>query len=100
MIVLLFLLRGFNDYSHGASHPYIPIIALDPHIFDGSRINAATRMRTYTCSAYLQLHACANLCAACHHVLSVVKMSSCLVASRIQCCVAGFAVTAKLMLIL
>ena len=27
-------------------HPYSMIFALVPHIFDGSRINAATRMRT------------------------------------------------------
>ena len=50
MIVLVFLivlLRGypcFHDFLHGASlHPYSLIF---PHIFQGSRINAATRMRT------------------------------------------------------
>ena len=42
LVSLIVLLRGlpcFHDFSHGASHPYIPIsfiFALVPHIFDGS----------------------------------------------------------------
>ena len=50
LVSLRVLLRGFpcfHDFSHGASlHPYSFIFALVPHIFHGSRINAATRMRT------------------------------------------------------
>ena len=50
LVSLIVLLRGFpcfHDFSHGASlHPYSFIFALVPHIFHGSRINAATRMRT------------------------------------------------------
>ena len=49
-ISLIVLLRGFpcvHDFSHGASlHPYSLIFTLVPHIFHGSRINAATHMRT------------------------------------------------------
>ena len=55
MIVLVSLIRGypcFHDFLHGASlHPYSFIFPLVPHIFQGSRINAATRMRTYMRSA-------------------------------------------------
>ena len=50
LVSLIVLLRGypcFHDFSHGASlHPYSFIFPLVPHIFQGSRINAATRMRT------------------------------------------------------
>ena len=45
LVSLIVLLRGFpcfHDFSHGASlHPYSFIFALVPHIFRGSRINAA-----------------------------------------------------------
>ena len=36
LVSLIVLLRGlpcFHDFSHGASHPYIPVFAL---VFDGS----------------------------------------------------------------
>ena len=58
LVSLIVLLRGipcFHDFSHGASlHPYSFIFTLVPHIFRGSRINAAiyayyrsyARMRT------------------------------------------------------
>ena len=43
----------FHDFLHGASlNPYSFIFALVPHIFHGSRINAATRM--CTCLALCQ----------------------------------------------
>ena len=42
LVSLIVLLRGlpcFHDFSHGSSHPYIPIhsndVALLPHTFDG-----------------------------------------------------------------
>ena len=45
LVSLIVLLRGFpcfHDFSHGASlHPYSIIFTLVPHIFRGSRINAA-----------------------------------------------------------
>ena len=45
LVALIVLLRGFpcfHDFSHGASlHPYSMIFTLVPHIFRGSRINAA-----------------------------------------------------------
>ena len=50
LVSLIVLLRGypcFHDFSHGASlHPYFIHFSTCPHIFQGSRINAATRMRT------------------------------------------------------
>ena len=53
LIVLLRGFPGFHDFSHGASlHPYSFIFTLVPHIFRGSRINAAiyaaTRMNAAT----------------------------------------------------
>ena len=45
LVSLIVLLRGFpcfHDFSHGASlHPYSFIFTVVPHIFRGSRINAA-----------------------------------------------------------
>ena len=45
LVSLIVLLRGFpcfHDFLHGASlHPYSFIFTLVPHIFRGSRINAA-----------------------------------------------------------
>ena len=59
LVSLIVLLRGFpcfHDFSHGASlHPYSFIFTLVPHIFRGSRINAAiiyaaTQLATRICA--------------------------------------------------
>ena len=54
LVSLIVLLRGFpcfHDFSHGASlHPHSFIFALVPHIFHGSRINVAMRMRSARCA--------------------------------------------------
>ena len=46
LVSLIVLLRGyscFHDFLHGASIFIFPLV---PHMFQGSGINAATRMRT------------------------------------------------------
>ena len=59
LVSLIVLLRGFpcfHDFSHGASlHPYSTLV---PHIFRGSRINAAIRsLETRPPPSVPQLHA-------------------------------------------
>ena len=65
LVSLIVLLRGlpcFHDFSHGASHPYIPIHSIESflhlfhifffHIFFMVHVNVATHMRIIYAYAY------------------------------------------------
>ena len=60
LVSLIVLLRGFpcfHGFSHGASlHPYSMIFTLVPHIFRGSRINAASYVHMRACVALHLYH--------------------------------------------
>ena len=79
LVSLIVLLRGypcFHDFLHGASlYPYSnDFSACSTYYFSGSRINAATRMRTYMRSAAPLLR------------VSLVKWVEVLATARVRCC--------------